>query len=297
MITIQNLQKHFGETCACDIPSFTVNEGDILGLVGNNGAGKTTLFRLLLDLLKADGGSVLYSFAAPNSDCSASTPLPHREGSGESLAAEHREGSGESLAAEHREGSGESLAVVPDDLSSVPRINPAESEAWKQHVGAYIDEGFLIDFLTPEEYFAFLGKVSGISKQEVEQRLQQFERFSAGEIFGQKKLIRNLSAGNKMKVGIISALLRRPEIVILDEPFNFLDPTSQLVLKHVLTDYSKETGAIILISSHNLQHTIDISTRIALLEHGSIIRDLPNHNGSAATELQEYFADPMADNA
>ena len=285
MITIQNLQKHFGETCACDIPSFTVNEGDILGLVGNNGAGKTTLFRLLLDLLKADGGSVLYSFAASNSDCSASTPLPVREGSGESLAAEHREGSGESL------------AVVPDDLSSVPRINPAESEAWKQHVGAYIDEGFLIDFLTPEEYFAFLGKVSGISKQEVEQRLQQFERFSAGEIFGQKKLIRNLSAGNKMKVGIISALLRRPEIVILDEPFNFLDPTSQLVLKHVLTDYSKETGAIILISSHNLQHTIDISTRIALLEHGSIIRDLPNHNGSAATELQEYFADPMADNA
>ena len=285
MITIQNLQKHFGETCACDIPSFTVNEGDILGLVGNNGAGKTTLFRLLLDLLKADAGSVLYSFAASNSDYSASTPLPHREGSGESLAAERREGPGESL------------AVVPDDLSSVPRINPAESEAWKQHVGAYIDEGFLIDFLTPEEYFAFLGKVSGISKQEVEQRLQQFERFSAGEIFGQKKLIRNLSAGNKMKVGIISALLRRPEIVILDEPFNFLDPTSQLVLKHVLTDYSKETGAIILISSHNLQHTIDISTRIALLEHGSIIRDLPNHNGSAATELQEYFADPMADNA
>ena len=285
MITIQNLQKHFGETCACDIPSFTVNEGDILGLVGNNGAGKTTLFRLLLDLLKADEGSVLYSFAASNSDRSASTSLPHREGSGESLAAEHREGPGESL------------AVVPDDLSSVPRINPAESEAWKQHVGAYIDEGFLIDFLTPEEYFAFLGKVSGISKQEVEQRLQQFERFSAGEIFGQKKLIRNLSAGNKMKVGIISALLRRPEIVILDEPFNFLDPTSQLVLKHVLTDYSKETGAIILISSHNLQHTIDISTRIALLEHGSIIRDLPNHNGSAATELQEYFADPMADNA
>ena len=285
MITIQNLQKHFGETCACDIPSFTVNEGDILGLVGNNGAGKTTLFRLLLDLLKADEGSVLYSFAASNSDRSASTPLPHREGSGEGLAAERREGPGESL------------AVVPDDLSSVPRINPAESEAWKQHVGAYIDEGFLIDFLTPEEYFAFLGKVSGISKQEVEQRLQQFERFSAGEIFGQKKLIRNLSAGNKMKVGIISALLRRPEIVILDEPFNFLDPTSQLVLKHVLTDYSKETGAIILISSHNLQHTIDISTRIALLEHGSIIRDLPNHNGSAATELQEYFADPMADNA
>jgi len=230
MITISNLKKQFGETCACDIPSFTINNGDILGLVGNNGAGKTTLFRLLLDLLKADDGSVLI-----------------------------------------------------DD------VNPAESEAWKQHVGAYIDEGFLIDFLTPEEYFAFLGKISGIKQSEVDERLQQFERFANGEVFGQKKLIRNLSAGNKMKVGIISALFRQPKTVILDEPFNFLDPTSQLVLKHLLRDYAANTGATILISSHNLQHTIDISTRIALLEHGQIIRDLPNENGSANAELQEYF--------
>jgi ABC-2 type transport system ATP-binding protein len=230
MIKIENLKKHFGDTCACDIPTFTINDGDVLGLVGNNGAGKTTLFRLLLDLLQPDDGF-----------------------------------------------------VTNDD------INPAESEAWKQQVGAYVDEGFLIDFLTPEEYFAFLGKVSAISQAEVDERLAQFERFANGEVFGQKKLIRNLSAGNKMKVGIMSALLRRPKTVILDEPFNFLDPTSQLVLKHLLTDYAQETGATILISSHNLQHTVDISTRIALLEHGCIIRDLPNAEGSASQELQEYF--------
>ena len=230
MITINNLKKQFGETIACDIPSFTINDGEILGLVGNNGAGKTTLFRLLLDLLKADDGSVLI-----------------------------------------------------DD------VNPVESEAWKQSVGAYIDEGFLIDFLTPEEYFSFLGKVSGMKQEEVDARLQQFERFANGEVFGQKKLIRNLSAGNKMKVGIISALLRQPKTVVLDEPFNFLDPTSQLVLKHLLRDYAAETGASILISSHNLQHTVDISTRIALLEHGKIIRDLPNSEGSATADLQEYF--------
>ena len=230
MITIENLKKAFGQTVACDIPELTINDGDILGLVGNNGAGKTTLFRMLLDLLQPDEGAV-----------------------------------------------------------TLDGINPAESEAWKASTGAYIDEGFLIDFLTPEEYFAFLGKVSGMTQQQVDERLQDFERFANGEIFGQKKLIRNLSAGNKMKVGIISALLRRPATVILDEPFNFLDPTSQLVLKHLLTDYNRETGATILISSHNLQHTVDISTRIALLEHGQIIRDLPNAEGSARTELEEYF--------
>lgn len=242
MIKIENLKKNFGETCACDIPSFTINDGDILGLVGNNGAGKTTLFRLLLDLLKGDSGAVNYIF-----------PSSPEEGFGSEA------------------------------------INPAESEAWKGYVGAYIDEGFLIDFLTPEEYFAFLGKVSGINQQEVDARLQRFERFANDEIFGKKKLIRDLSAGNKMKVGIISALFRQPHTVILDEPFNFLDPTSQLVLKHLLKDYAKETGATILISSHNLQHTVDISSRIALLEHGVIIRDLPNSEGSATAELQEYF--------
>lgn len=241
MITIDNLKKNFGETIATDIASFTVNDGDVLGLVGNNGAGKSTLFRIMLDLLKADAGSVHYTFTSLG------------EGSG------------------------------------VGSINPAESEEWKSHIGAYIDEGFLIDFLTPEEYFGFLGKISGKTQAEVDERLSNFERFAAGEIFGQKKLIRNLSAGNKQKVGIISALFNRPQTIILDEPFNFLDPSSQNMLKHLLTDYNRETGATILVSSHNLTHTVDISSRIALLEHGVIVRDIDNQGGAAAQELENYF--------
>ena len=230
MITITDLKKKFGETVASNIPSLTINDGDILGLVGNNGAGKTTLFRMLLDLLKPDEGEV-----------------------------------------------------------ALDGINPAKSEEWKTTTGSYIDEGFLIDFLTPEEYFAFIGKITNMTQAQVDERLKDFERLAAGEIFGQKKLIRNLSAGNKQKVGIISALFNRPKLVILDEPFNFLDPSSQNVLKHVLTEYNKETGATILISSHNLQHTIDISTRITLLEKGEIIKDMPNEGGSARTELENYF--------
>jgi ABC-2 type transport system ATP-binding protein len=230
MITIANIRKAFGQTIASDIPSFAINDGDILGLVGNNGAGKTTLFRMILDLLKPDEGQV-----------------------------------------------------------TIDGINPAESEQWKDSTGAYIDDSFLIDFLTPEEYFAFLGKINTIQQEEIEERLKPYERLAGGEVFGQKKLIRNLSAGNKQKVGIISALIMRPKLVILDEPFNFLDPSSQNILKHILTDYNRETGATILISSHNLAHTIDISTRIALLEKGQIIRDLPNAEGSARTELENYF--------
>ena len=230
MITISNLKKAFGNTVACDIEQFTINDGEILGLVGNNGAGKTTLFRMLLDLLKPDEGDV-----------------------------------------------------------ALDGINPAQSEEWKAATGSYIDEGFLIDFLTPEEYFAFIGKITDKTQEEVNERLKDFEKFAAGEIFGQKKLIRNLSAGNKQKVGIISALFNNPKLVILDEPFNFLDPSSQNTLKHVLTEDNRRTGATILVSSHNLAHTIDISTRIALLEKGHIVRDLANADGSARAELENYF--------
>lgn len=230
MIEAKDLLKQFGEKTAVDIPSFVINDGDVLGLVGNNGAGKTTFFRLILDLLDADRGSV-----------------------------------------------------------TIDGANPAENEDWKAGVGAYIDEGFLIDFLTPEEYFEFVGKVNGMSRDQVAERLTVFERFMAGEVMGQKKYIRDFSAGNKQKVGIVSALLSRPKTVILDEPFNFLDPSSQILLKKLLVDYAAQEHATILVSSHNLQHTIDISTRVALLEHGQIIKDLPNEGGSAESELESYF--------
>ena len=223
MIKIENLKKQFGTTLACDIPSLTIADGEILALVGNNGAGKTTLFRMLLDLLKADEGSVML-----------------------------------------------------DD------VNPAESESWKESTGAYIDESFLIDYLTPEEYFQFLARITGIT--DMDERLKQFERFAGGEVFGQKKFIRNLSAGNKQKVGIIAALVTEPRLVILDEPFNFLDPSSQNILKHLLTDYRQRTGATLIISSHNLQHTIDISTRIVVLEKGHVVMD-----GAERQELEQYF--------
>lgn len=230
MIEIRNLKKTFGETTAVDVPSLDIRDGDILGLVGNNGAGKTTLFRLILDLLKADEGTV-----------------------------------------------------------SINGLNPAECEDWKDFTGAYLDEGFLIGFLTPEEYFDFIGQVSNLSKDELSERLEHFTKFMEGEIMGKKKLIRDFSAGNKQKIGIISAMLSQPQLLILDEPFNFLDPSSQIHLKKLLTDYNAATNATILVSSHNLQHTIDISTRITLMEQGKILKDLDNENGSAAQELEDYF--------
>ena len=168
-------------------------------------------------------------------------------------------------------------------------IDVSTTEDWKDWTGAFIDESFLIDYLTPDEYFQFIGQISGRTEEEVNKRLDTFDKFMAGEVRGQQKLIRNLSAGNKQKVGIIGAMLLEPQVLILDEPFNFLDPSSQSAIKHMLLDYNKHTGATILLSSHNLQHTVDISTRIALLENGKIIRDIDNRERQANAELENYF--------
>ena len=230
MIIIDKLKKNFGEKIAVDIEHYEINQGDMLGLVGNNGAGKTTLFRIMLDLLKADDGKV----------------------------------------------------IIND-------IDVSQSEDWKSITGAFIDDGFLIDYLTPEEYFYFIGKMYGLKKEEVDERLIPFVRFMSGEVIGHKKLIRNYSAGNKQKIGIISAMLHYPQLLILDEPFNFLDPSSQSIIKHLLKKYNEEHQATVIISSHNLNHTVDVCPRIALLEHGVIIRDIINEDNSAEKELEDYF--------
>ena len=230
MIIIDKLKKNFGEKIAVDIEHYEINQGDMLGLVGNNGAGKTTLFRIMLDLLKADDGKV----------------------------------------------------IIND-------IDVSQSEDWKSITGAFIDDGFLIDYLTPEEYFYFIGKMYGLKKEEVDERLIPFERFMSGEVIRHKNLIRNYSAGNKQKIGIISAMLHYPQLLILDEPFNFLDPSSQSIIKHLLKKYNEEHQATVIISSHNLNHTVDVCPRIALLEHGVIIRDIINEDNSAEKELEDYF--------
>lgn len=162
-------------------------------------------------------------------------------------------------------------------------------EEWKTYTGAYINESFLIDFLSPEEYFSFIAKVNNLSDDALKTKLTEFEAFMNGEVLGQKKLIRSLSAGNKQKVGIIAAMLAQPQLLILDEPFNFLDPSSQNYLKAMLTEYNRSTGATIIVSSHNLAHTVDISSRIVVMEHGRIVKDLQENNAQAHAELEAYF--------
>ena len=234
MITLSNLSKQYNGVSALNIPELTLEEGELVGLVGNNGAGKTTMMRLMLDLIQANSGYVTI----------------------------------------------DGKRVDQDD-------------AWKSFTGSFLDSTFLIDFYTPEEYFGFIGEVYGIPQAEIQLRLQHFEALMGGEILGTGKLLHNFSNGNRQKIGIIGAMLIRPRILILDEPFNYLDPSSQIVVARLIQEMNRDLGTTVLVSSHNLNSISDICGRILLLEKGNLMMDKSHVPGSMDQELEAYFLDAV----
>jgi len=168
----------------------------------------------------------------------------------------------------------------------------AKSEKWKQYTGSFLDEGFLIDYLSPEEYFDFVGNLNGLSKGDIKEFLESFKDFFHDEIFEKKKYIRDLSKGNQKKVGIAAAIMTQPEILILDEPFSNLDPTSQILLKKLLAKLSEEKQLTMLISSHDLNHVTEVCKRIVVLHKGDIVHDIET-SPSTLKDLEAYFADQI----
>ena len=166
--------------------------------------------------------------------------------------------------------------------------NVAKTENWKYYTGSYLDEGFLIDFLTAEEYFRFVADVYKLSKGDLTAFYLEFEDFFNKEILGKRKLIRNLSSGNRQKIGIAAALMPKPEVLVLDEPFNNLDPSTQIRLKMILKSWQKEKEITMLISSHDLNHITEVSNRIVVLHEGVIFQDMVT-NSSTLKVLEEYF--------
>ena len=229
-ISISNIKKLYNEKIVLNIDELVINKGDVVGFIGNNGAGKTTLLRLMLDLIKADSGSV--------SSCG---------------------------------------------------IDVSKDEKWKNYTSAYLDTSFLVDFLTPEEYFVFITDSYGKDLASCKKTIKEFREFMNGEILNQKKYIRYFSSGNQQKIGIIGSVLPEPEMLILDEPFNYLDPTSQFFIRDYLSGLNKDKGTTMVISSHNLECIYDIATRLIVLEKGIIIKQYDYVDISVKEELNDYF--------
>ena len=164
-----------------------------------------------------------------------------------------------------------------------------ESEDWKNHTASFIDETFLIGYLTPEEYFYFIGDLRGQNKADVDTLLAGFEDFFNDEIIGKRKYLRDLSKGNQKKVGIVATLIGNPEVIILDEPFANLDPTTQIRLKEIIKKMAMDRDVTVLVSSHDLQHVTEVCERIVVLEKGEQVKDIMT-SPATLKELENYFS-------
>jgi len=229
-VEFNNLKKQYNSEVVLNIPSLTIGDGELVGLVGNNGAGKTTMMRLMLDLIQATEGDV-----------------------------------------------------------AINSSNVATNPSWKAITGSYLDSTFLIDIYTPEEYFGFVAEAYDISERELKHRLEEYETLMAGDILGTGKLIHDFSNGNRQKIGIIAAMLINPKLLILDEPFNYLDPSSQIVVAKLITQMNCDHGTTVLVSSHNLNSINDICRRILLLDKGQVLMDKPHTPGTPDPDLEAYF--------
>ena len=167
-------------------------------------------------------------------------------------------------------------------------VEVQSSEAWKPFTSAFIDESFLIGYLTPEEYFYFIGELRGQSHADVDALLEGFQDFFHGEILNQKKYLRDLSKGNQKKVGITASFIGNPEVVVLDEPFANLDPTTQIRLKKIIRELAAKREVTALISSHDLVHVTEVCERIVVLDKGRIVKDIQT-SPETLRELEAFF--------
>lgn len=164
-----------------------------------------------------------------------------------------------------------------------------QSEDWKNFTGSFIDESFLIGYLTPNEYFDFIGDLRGMNKADVNMFLAQFEEFFNDEVIGKKKYLRDLSKGNQKKAGIVAAMMGNPKVVILDEPFANLDPTTQIRLKKILKTLTENKEVTVLVSSHDLSHVTEVCERIVVLDKGHLVKDIETSQ-ETLKELERYFS-------
>ncbi len=174
------------------------------------------------------------------------------------------------------------------------QIRVDQSESWKSNTAAFIDESFLIGYLTPEEYFSFIAGLRNINKADLNTFLDRFSTFFNEEILGKNKYIRDLSKGNQKKVGIAAAFIGAPELVILDEPFANLDPRAQMQLQNLIREINQDLKCSIFVSSHDLLHVSELCKRILILNKGELVKDA-NREEISLDKLRAFFTEEIAE--
>ena len=184
------------------------------------------------------------------------------------------------------------LIEIDNGIIKINDVDVKRRDSWKQYVGAYYDESFLIDFLSPEEFFLFTGMMHDMKKEDIELELNLFAPFFSDKSV--EKKIKDFSMGNKQKIGIIGAFLHRPKLIILDEPFSHLDPSSRIILQNIILDYKQKHDITFIISSHDINIIQSICDNIILLDNG-VIKKVFSTKKQNFNELTSFFIQEYCD--
>ena len=208
MLKVSNVTKYYDDFPAVQDLSFTVDKGEIFGLLGVNGAGKTTTFRMIMGLLSKTKGEITLNGKPINYDIT-------------------------------------------------------------DKIGFLSEERSLIPSMKVSEQIEYYGKLKGVKKKDIDKRLNYYlDRFNIKDY--KDKVIKELSKGNQQKIQFISALINDPILLILDEPFNGLDPINIELFKSVILEM-KEKGRMIIFSTHRMDHAEFFCDKLVILVKGKSV--------------------------
>ena len=207
VINVSHLNKQFRDVHAVDDLSFTVNESDIYGFLGQNGAGKSTTIRMLLTLIEPSGGKI---------------------------------------------------ELFDMDLQT-------HRKEILQQIGAVIERPDLYKYLSGYENLALFAKMSGLRIVR-KQLMDQLEMVGLAERASSK--VRAYSQGMKQRLGIAIALVHNPQLIILDEPTNGLDPQGIADMRNLILHLSRHLKKTVVVSSHLLNEIEQIATRMLIIDKG-----------------------------
>lgn len=208
MLKVENITKYYNKTKAVDNLSFTVEKGEIFGLLGENGAGKTTTFRIILGLINASSGKV-------------------------------------------------TLDGKKIDYSLTDKI------------GYVTEERSLLTKMTVKDQILLYGVLKGMSEDNILKEMRKWlKKFQISDYENRK--IKELSKGNQQKIQFIAAVINKPKLLILDEPFSGLDPINVEMLKKAIIEL-QETGCSIIFSSHQMEQIEDFCEKLVILSHGKVV--------------------------
>ena len=211
VLEVKNVSKSFGKRKILDDINLDISEGEIVGLIGPNGAGKTTLIKTILNLYKADSGSVKI--------CGYSTKTNLEE-------------------ALSKTGS---IIENPDMYQNISGRKNLKVTA-------------LINQIEDGEHISKMIKFVGLEDR-IDDKVKKY------------------SLGMKQRLGLANALIKKPKLLILDEPTNGLDPYGIKELRKILKEVSEQENMSILISSHILSEVENICDRVLIIQEGKLISD------------------------